>query len=328
LSSLQTGVFAHYQYAMDTTILITGANGFIGSHFTQLMESLGHRVVPLDVLPRSADLSLLAIQTPSRIMNVTDEAPFRELCRVEQPTHIFHAAHPPRDDNPGVLNFCYRAMTNILEAARELNLSRVVYSSSGALYGQLRKKDHLPIKENDPVAIYPTFFYRSAKIMSEWIGDFYKEKFGVPFVALRYSSVYGPGLGRGIPLELKKGVLGEPCRPYLTRLPDDLIYIDDVTDAVRRALFTERPLSRAYNIAFDKTVGNQDLTDAIRKALPDISFEIGKHPHTATVGAHRDRDPLDVSRAKEELDWRPTTDLENGIARIADWLKSHANRLK
>jgi NAD dependent epimerase/dehydratase family len=83
LSSLQTGVFAHYQYAMDSTILITGANGFIGSHFTQLMESLGNRVVPVDVLPRSADLSLLAIQTPSRIMNVTDEAPFRELCRLE-----------------------------------------------------------------------------------------------------------------------------------------------------------------------------------------------------------------------------------------------------
>ena len=313
---------------MDSTILITGANGFIGSHFTQLMESLGNRVVPVDVLPRSADLSLLAIQTPSRIMNVTDEAPFRELCRLEKPTHIFHAAHPPRDDSPEVLNFCYRAMTNILEASRELNLSRVVYSSSGALYGQLRKKDHAPIKEDDPVAIYPTYFYRSGKIMSEWMGDFYKQKFGVPFVALRYSSVYGPGLARGIPLELKKGVLGQPCRPYLTRLPDDLIYIDDVTDAVRRALFTEEPLSRAYNIALDQMYGNQDLEDSIRKALPEISFEIGKHPHAATVGAHRDRDPLDITRAKEELNWRPTIDLENGVARVAAWLKSHANRLK
>ena len=313
---------------MGSTILITGANGFIGSHTTLLMESLGHKVVPVDVLPRSTDLSLLAIKTPSHAMNVTDAAAFRELCEKEHPTHIFHAAHPPRDDTPEVLNFCYRAMTNILEAARELKLSRVVYSSSGALYGQLRKKDQTLIKEDDPVAIYPTFFYRSAKIMSEWMGDFYKEKFGVPFVALRYSSVYGPGLGRGIPLELKKGVLGQPCRPYLTRLPDDLIYIDDVTDAVRRALFTERPLSRAYNIALDKAVGNQDLKDSIRKALPELSFEIGQHPHAATVGPHRDRDPLDVTRAKEELDWRPTIDLENGIARIAGWLKSQANRLK
>jgi nucleoside-diphosphate-sugar epimerase len=87
-------------------------------------------------------------------------------------------------------------------------------------------------------------------------------------------------------------------------------------------------LSRAYNIAFDRTFGNHDLEDSIRKALPEISFEIGKHPHAATVGAHRDRDPLDITRAKEELDWRPTIDLENGIARIAAWLKSHASRLK
>jgi nucleoside-diphosphate-sugar epimerase len=170
------------------------------------------------------------------------------------------------------------------------------------------------------------FFYRSAKIMSEWMGDFYKTKFAVPFVALRYSSVYGPGLGRGIPLELKKGFLGKPCRPYLTRLPDDLIYIDDVLDAVRRALFTKKPLSRAYNIAFDKTFDNRDLNDAIHKALSEISFEIGEHPHAATVAAHRDRDPPDVTRAKKDLDWRPTIDLESGIARIADWLKHQANR--
>lgn len=87
-------------------------------------------------------------------------------------------------------------------------------------------------------------------------------------------------------------------------------------------------MSRAYNIALDQVYDNQDLEDSIRKALPEISFEIGKHPHAATVGAHRDRDPLDITRAKEELDWRPTIDLENGIARVAAWLKSHANRLK
>ena len=68
------------------------------------------------------------------------------------------------------------------------------------------------------------------------MGNFYKEKHGVDFVALRYSSVYGPGLYRSIPLELKKGILGQPCRPFLTRPLDDLIYIDDVADAVRRAL--------------------------------------------------------------------------------------------
>ena len=82
---------------MSSTVLITGANGFIGSHASRLMEALGHKIVPIDVVPRSPDLSLLGIKTPSHIMNVTDAAAFRALCEKERPTHVFHAAHPPRE---------------------------------------------------------------------------------------------------------------------------------------------------------------------------------------------------------------------------------------
>ena len=310
------------------TVLITGANGFIGSHFTKLIESLGDKVVPLDVVPRSADLSLLEIKTPSHIMNVTDAAAFRALCERERPTHIFHAAHPPRDETPTVLDYCYKAMTNILEAAKDLKIQRVVYSSSASIYGQLSKPDGSLVREDDAVTIYPTYFYRAAKTVSEWMGNFYKEKHGVDFVALRYSSVYGPGLYRSIPLELKKGILGQPCRPFLTRPLDDLIYVDDVVDAVRRATFADRPLSRAYNIGLDKTYVSEDLAQAIRKALPDLKFEIGQHPNAAEVAPHRMRSPLDISLAKKELGWAPKIYLEEGIARLAQWLQENKARLR
>ena len=313
---------------MSHTILITGANGFIGSHTSRLMESLGHRIIPIDVVPRSPDLLLLGIKTPSHLMNVTDSAEFRALCDKENPTHVFHAAHPPRDESPSVINYCYHAMTNILEAARDLKIERVVYSSSASIYGQLKKTDGTLVKEEDAVSIYPTYFYRAAKTVSEWMGDFYKEKHGVDFVALRYSSVYGPGLYRSIPLELKKGFLGQPCRPFLTRPLDDLIYIDDVVDAVSRALFTDKRLSRAYNIGLDKSYVSEDLQRAIQKALPDLKFEIGEHPNAAEVAPHRNRDPLDISLAKRELDWEPKIYLEDGIARLAAWLKEHKDHLR
>src|SRR6266508_722297 len=313
---------------MPSTVLITGANGFISSHTTRLMESLGHKVVPIDVVARSADLSLLKINTTSHIMNVTDTAPFRALCEKERPTHIFHAAHPPRDESPTVLNYCYHAMTNILEAAKELKIQRVVYSSSASIYGQLKKPDGSLVKEDDAVAIYPTYFYRAAKTVSEWMGDFYKEKHGVDLVALRYSSVYGPGLYRSIPLELKKGILGQPCRPFLTRPLDDLIYIDDVVEAVGRALFADKPLSRAYNIGLDKTYVSEDLTRAIQKALPDLKFEIGQHPNAAEVAPHRMRSPLDISLAKKDLGWEPKIYLEEGIAKLAKWLEENKARLR
>jgi UDP-glucose 4-epimerase len=310
------------------SILITGADGFIGSHTTLLMESLGHKVVPIDVVPRSPDLSLLGIKAPSHIMNVTDAATFRALCEKEKPTHIFHAAHPPRDESPTVLNYCYHAMTNILEAAEELKIQRVVYSSSASIYGQLKKPDGSLVKEEDAVTIYPTYFYRAAKTVSEWMGDFYKEKHGVDFVALRYSSVYGPGLYRSIPLELKKGILGQPCRPFLTRPLDDPIYIDDVVEAVGRALFADKPLSRAYNIGLDKTYVSEDLTRAIQKALPELKFEIGQHPNAAEVASHRMRSPLDISLAKKDLGWEPKIYLEEGIAKLAKWLEENKARLR
>jgi len=313
---------------MSETILITGANGFIGSHTSRLLESLGHKIVPIDVVPRSPDLSLLGIKTPSILMNVTDGAEFRALCEREKPTHIFHAAHPPRDESPSVINYCYHAMTNILEAARDLKIKRVVYSSSASIYGQLRKPDGSLVREEDAVSIYPTYFYRASKTVSEWIGDFYKEKHGVDFVALRYSSVYGPGLYRSIPLELKKGVVGQPCRPFLTRPHDDLIYIDDVTDAVQRALFVDKRLSRAYNIGLDKTYVSEDLKRAIQKALPDLKFEIGQHPNAAEVAPHRNRDPLDISLARRELGWEPKIYLEDGIARLAAWLTENKAHLR
>jgi len=313
---------------MSETILITGANGFIGSHTSRLLESLGHRIVPIDVVPRSPDLSLLGIKTASHLMNVTDGTEFRALCEREKPTHIFHAAHPPRDERPSVINYCYHAMTNILEAARELKIKRIVYSSSASIYGQLKKADDSLVKEEDAVSIYPTYFYRASKTVSEWIGDFYKEKHGVDFVALRYSSVYGPGLYRSIPLELKRGVLGQPCRPFLTRPLDDLIYIDDIVDAVQRALFADRRLSRAYNIGLDKSYVSEDLKRAIQKALPDLKFEIGQHPNAAEVAPHRNRDPLDISLAKRELGWEPKIYLEDGIARLAAWLTEHKTHLQ
>jgi nucleoside-diphosphate-sugar epimerase len=310
------------------TILITGANGFIGSHVSKLMESLGHKIVPLDVVQRSPDLTLLGINTPSHIMNVTDASAFRALCEKERPTHLFHAAHPPRDETPTVLNYCYHAMTNILEAAKELKIQRLVYSSSASIYGQLMKSDGSLVKEDDAVTIYPTYFYRAAKTVSEWMGNFYQEKHGVDFVALRYSSVYGPGLYRSIPLELKKGILGQPCRPFLTRPVDDLIYVDDVAEGVSRALFTAGPLSKAYNIGLDKAYVSEDLKRAIQKALPDLKFEIGQHPNAAAVAPHRLRSPLDITLAKKELGWVPKIYLEEGIARLAAWLRANKARLR
>ncbi len=307
----------------DPCILITGANGFIGSYTSLLFESLGHKIVPSDVVPRGRDLSLLPIMMATHPLDVTESKAIRELCEKEKVTYIFHAAHPARDEDPTVLNFCLQAMCSVLEAAKELDIQRVVLASSGAVYGQLRDKDHTPIMEADRVAIYPAYLYRSAKIQGEWLGSFYAQRHGVRFVALRFSSVYGPGQGKGIGEAIKNGFQGKSCRPYLTRLPDDLIFVKDVARAVSLACFCERPMSPAYNIASGRPYSEEDLRRAMQRQLPEVPFEIGKHPNAATIGPHRDRNLLDTTLAKEELGFVPEFDLDGGIHAIGEWVKGN-----
>lgn len=306
---------------MPAKVLITGGNGFIGSYTALRLESMGHAVIPIDVVPRSRELSLLPISTPTRLLDVTAAEDVRELCRKEKVSHIFHAAHPPREENPQVLDFCLQAMRNLLETGRELRIRRLVFASSGAVYGPLRKPDGKPIAEDEPIAVYPSFLYRSAKILGEWLGNFYATHQGLSFVALRFSTVYGPGQGRGIPLAIKEGLLGRGCRPYLTRCPDDPVYVEDVADAVCCACFSDQPLSPAYNIAAERAYTEADLGDAIRKALPGVSFELGKHPEATTTARYRDRDIMDIRRARVELGFVPKFDLETGVRAIAEWVR-------
>ncbi len=312
---------------MASIVLITGANGFIGSYTTLLFESQGERVVAIDVMPRSNDLSLLPIRTATTILDVTDSIGLHELCKKEKVTHIIHAAHPRREENPEVLNFCLQAMRNLLEAAKVVGVKRVVFSSSGAVYGPIKTEEHRPIKEDDPVGIYPTFLYRSAKILGESLGDFYAEHHGLSFVSLRYSSVYGPGQARGIGAAIKDGILGRECRPYLTRIPDDPIFVKDVAKALRLACFCERPGGRAYNIASGKAYNERDLEQAMRRHLPEIPFEMGKHPDLSTVNQFRQRDVLDVTNARKDLGFVPQFDLDSGIAEIAAWVRSEKKHL-
>ena len=86
--------------------------------------------------------------------------------------------------------------------------------------------------------------------------------------------------------------------------------------------------SRAYNIGLDKAYVSEDLKRAIQKALPNLQFEIGEHPNAAEVAPHRLRSPLDIALAKRELEWTPKIYLEEGIAKLAAWLRDHKNELR
>ena len=310
----------------DSAVLVTGANGFVGSHTVMYLESLGYRVVPADVLPRSHNLSLLAINTPTTCFDATDATAFNDICRREGVTHIVHLAYPGQGRDADILNFCVQAMRNILEAASELRMKRVVFASSGAVYGRLRTPRGL-ILESDTVPLHPAFLYRSVKLLGEWMGDLHAQHSGTRFVALRLASVYGPGVAIGMGEALKQGILGRPCRPYLTRSPvDDPIHASDAARAIQIACFCENPASRAYNIGAGAPCSDEDMARAIRRHLPELAFELGKH-HDAAAQTFRQRDIMDTTLARKELGFVPEYDLDSGIAALAQWLRTFRDRL-
>jgi len=113
---------------MASVVLITGGTGFIGSYATLLFESMGHRVVPVDLLPPSHDLSLLPIKVKNNCLDVTDYRALSRLCKSNKVTHMVHVAHPRGDENPEVLNDCHQAMRSILETAKGRGVQRVVFA--------------------------------------------------------------------------------------------------------------------------------------------------------------------------------------------------------
>ena len=312
---------------MASVVLITGANGLIGSYATLLFESLGHRVVPIDIAPRSHDLSLLPIKLSTTMLDLIDPKGLRSLCKKSKVTHIIHTARPFRDQHPGVLDFSLRTMRNILETATELEVERVVFASSETIYGHLDKEEGSLLREDEPVAIFPTFLSRSSTILGEWLGDFYAQHRHVSFVALRLSSVYGPGQAEGLGAAIREGILGRECRPYLNRILDDLMYVKDAMQAFHLACFLEQSTSRVYNVGSGRGYVEEDLERAMRKHLPEVSFEIGKPLDFPEVGDSRQRYILDITLAREELGFSPQFDLDNGIAATAAWVRMEKRHL-
>ena len=163
--------------------------------------------------------------------------------------------------------------------------------------------------------------------MGEWLGNFYAQHYGVNFVALRFASVYGPGQPGGIGASIKEGLMGRECRPYLSRDPDDPVFVKDAVQALRLACFSERIRSLVYNISCGKSYVADDLDRAMRRHLPGVSFEVGKPPVSKTVEYLPHNQILDVSLARDELGFAPQFDLDNGVAAIASWVRSEKRRL-
>jgi UDP-glucose 4-epimerase len=317
-------------------VLITGGMGVIGAETSRKFVKEGHRPV---IFARHRDDSLIgdiADKVDVELGDVLDMPRILQAIKQHQVTHIVHAAAfvgAVSAANPALsIQVNVLGLVNILEAARALDVKRVVFTSAKGVYGPVTGEygspTCTPMSEDLPAK--PKRIYDSAKFMGENVCAYYNDNMGIETVSLRFASTYGPGkTARHGPMAVMSRIVENPAQGLPFRLEqggddkDDFIYNKDSARGIYLATMVKNLDNRVFNIGTGIGVTLKDVAAILRKHLPNAVIDVG--PGLNFLGSpYPMHGVYDISRAQKELGYQPEYDLERGIA---DYLES-LQRLK
>jgi UDP-glucose 4-epimerase len=310
-------------------ILVTGGAGFIGSNVVDGYIEQGHEVVVVDNL-YSGKLENLNPAAKFYLMDIRSDE-IRKVLDIERPDVINHHAAqisvpysveaPLFDVSVNIEGF-----VNILEAAKEFDIKKVIFiSSGGAIYGEA---EEYPTSEDYPPQ--PLSPYAIAKAVSEDYLYFYRHQYGLDYTVLRYANIYGPrqiphGEAGVVAIFMDNLVSGR--KSLLFHFPDepdgmirDYCFVGDVVRANILAL--ERGSGQAFNIGTGVETRTRQLYDKIYSlmkselALPD---ELSVPESRQARAGDLTRSCLVVEKAAKGLGWHPEHDLEAGLEKTMRW---------
>ncbi|HVN91306.1 MAG TPA: NAD-dependent epimerase/dehydratase family protein [Candidatus Binataceae bacterium] len=308
-------------------IMVTGGAGFIGSNTVDaLVEAGGNQVSILDNLSAGKREQINPKATFYEV-DLRDAAKVKDAIERERPETIVHlaaqmdvrrsVADPAFDAQVNLVGFL-----NLMEAARERGLKRVVFSSTGgAIYGE---QDVFPCDENHPCR--PVSPYGIAKFATEAYLFFYKVQYGIDYVAMRYANVYGPrqdphGEAGVVAIFCGKILANQQCTINgdggQTR---DYVFVSDVVRANLAAI--SRPVSGAFNVG---TGVETDVNELYRVLAASAGSSLTANHGPGRPGEQR-RSVISPARARRELDWQPQVSLADGLKRTYNYFKERAAR--
>lgn len=323
----------HLNFYTNKTVLITGGLGFIGANLARRLVDLGAHVTLVDSLIPDYGGNLFNIagyedRLRVNIADVRDAYSMRALVKGQdvlfnlagQVSHIDSMTDPFSD-----LDINTRAQLSILEACRHENPAiKVVYAGTRQQYG---KPYYLPLDEKH--LQHPTDVNGVNKLAGEWYHIVYYNAYGLRTTSLRLTNTYGP---RQLMKHNRQGFIGWFVRLIVEgqeiqlygdgQQLRDLTYVDDVVDAFLRAGATDETNGQVYNLGGLAPVSLLDLTQMLVTIADQGSVRLVPWPE-----ARKRIDIGDVysSYAKIEaaLGWRPTTTLQDGLARTIAYYRQH-----
>ena len=319
-------------------ILVTGAFGVMGSQILRLLVKQGVRPVGISRNPDLGFVRDIIEDIDVARGDVSNLVDMLHILKEHQVKRIIHAANLIDAESDPYQGFQVGAVgtVNVLEAARLMDIERVVFTSSKGVYGIITGEhahpSYVPLTEDYARNPENELVYPAAKIMSETMGCAYHERYGLDFVVLRFGHTWGPGkqLRHG-PLStysriVENAMLGQPTRISRGKdQHDDIVYLKDAAQGVVKACYAPNTPSMFYNIASGRLISLGDFADALSKVIPGAVVEVGPGG-LDYVGANHPRYSLyDISRARQELGYEPNYgDLETGIRDYVDTMKSLA----
>jgi nucleoside-diphosphate-sugar epimerase len=304
-------------------VFITGGYGHVGSWAAYLLAKEGEEVIIYDVSDRSPDyLSEVSENITYVSGDVMDFPALTEAFRQhrDQISGIIHTVALMGEfvtKNPhGSVLLNIGGLLNVLELARIFDIRKVIYTSTGAVYGAA---DGMVAEDKD--LPNPADLYAATKASGEYLGRQYESNFGLDFRICRIYFVYGPGRVPSEFMRLYKVAFGALEGLEGLRLEKgadqklDFTYVEDAARGVVLLYKAENLKNKIFNIAtgIGSSIGEVVRLTEKYSHFP-VSVEIGPGKLLPRCEA------LDISRAMEELGYRPKYQLEQGIKLYADYL--------
>ena len=246
------------------------------------------------------------------------------VIRREGVSKIVHTAANPlltlgaKEDPYRAIRINIMGTANVLEAARRLDVRRVVFTSSNAIV-------HYSVKDRFGF-LRPTSVYASTKLASEYLGFNYMDQYGLEFVVLRFSVVIGPWKygGGGGPTQRFKDLLERVVRGEKAEFPResrDYIYSKDAAGSCISALRKESSYLKTwvYPVSMGRKYSGQEIVEILRKYVPSAEVELTDE-FSAGLRASSEGVP-DLRPTEEELGFRPKYGMEEAMRDYLDHLR-------
>ncbi|HKZ44259.1 MAG TPA: GDP-mannose 4,6-dehydratase [Anaerolineales bacterium] len=314
------------------TILVTGAGGFIGSHLVETLFNLGVNIRAFVRYNSRSDIGLLSRLPQSILTNIEIQAgdlqdPDAVRKAVKGCDLVFHLGalisipysyrHPVE-----VAQVNFNGTLNILQACLDLNVGRLVHTSTSEVYGTART---VPMNEMHPLQGQSP--YSASKIGADKLAEAYFCSYDLPVVTVRPFNTYGPrqSYRAVIPTIISQALFQNQVNLGNLDAVRDFTFITDTVNGFICAAQSKEALGNTYNLGTGDEIRIGDLADKIIKLVNRAVTIHVDHDRLRPDKSEVGRLLSDNSLAQQQLKWTPQVSLDDGLSRTITWFRENIN---